>query len=63
MREATLINIADMYPSMNATVFRLSLLRAVEQAQSGKKEVQNPNAWLKAAFQQNGKTADHGTRP
>ena len=55
MREATLINIADMYPSMNATVFRLSLLRAVEQAQSGKKEVQNPNAWLKAAFQQNGK--------
>ena len=55
IREATLVNIADMYPSMNATVFRLSLLRAVEQAQSGKKEVQNPNAWLKAAFQQNGK--------
>ncbi len=54
IREATLVNIADMYPSMNATVFRLSILRAVEQAQSGKKEVQNPNAWLKAAFQQNG---------
>ena len=55
VREATLIDIADMYPSMNATVFRLSLLRAVEQAQSGKKEVQNPNAWLKAAFEQNGR--------
>ena len=55
VREATLTDIADMYPSMNATVFRLSLLRAVEQAQSGKKEVQNPNAWLKAAFEQNGR--------
>ena len=55
IREATLVDIADMYPSMNATVFRLSLLRAVEQAQSGKKEVQNPNAWLKAAFEQNGR--------
>ena len=55
VREATLVDIADMYPSMNATVFRLSLLRAVEQAQSGKKEVQHPNAWLKAAFEQNGR--------
>ena len=55
IREATLVDIADMYPSMNATVFRLSLLRAVEQAHSGKKEVQHPNAWLKAAFEQNGR--------
>ena len=54
IREATVIKIADMFPTMNATVFRLSLRQAVEQAQSGKKKVQNPNAWLKAAFEQNG---------
>ena len=54
IREATLLAIADLYLSMNVTVFRLSLRQAVEQAQSGKKKIQNPNAWLKAAFEQNG---------
>ena len=54
IREATVIEIADMFPTMNATVFRLSVRQAVEQAQAGKKEIQNPNAWLKAAFEQNG---------
>lgn len=54
IREATLITIADSYPEMDKTTFRLSLLRAVEQAKEGKTVVRNANAWLKAAFEKNG---------
>lgn len=54
IREATLIAIADYYPDMDPTTFRLSLLRAVEQAREGKAKIKKPNAWLKAAFEQNG---------
>lgn len=54
IREATLITIADYYPDMDPTTFRLSLLRAVEQAREGKTPIKHTNAWLKAAFEQNG---------
>ena len=54
IREATLITIADSYPDMDKTIFRLSLLRAVEQAKEGKTAVRNANAWLRAAFEKNG---------
>ena len=54
IREATLITIADAYPEMDNTTFRLSLLRAVEQAKEGKTVIHNANAWLKAAFEKNG---------
>ena len=54
IREATLISIADMYPSMNTTIFRLSLRRATEQEKVGKTKVRHHNAWLRAAFEKNG---------
>ena len=54
IREATLVAIADAYPEMDKTTFRLSLLRAVEQAKEGKPVIRNANAWLKAAFEKNG---------
>ena len=54
IREATLTTIADYYPDMDPTTFRLSLLRAVEQAKEGKAPIKHPNAWLKAAFEKNG---------
>ena len=54
IREATLITIADSYPEMDKTTFRLSLLRAAEQAKEGKTIIRNANAWLKAAFEKNG---------
>ena len=54
IREATLINIADSYPDMDKTTFRLSLLRAIEQAEEGKTAIRNANAWLKMAFEKNG---------
>ena len=54
IREATLTTIADYYPDMDPTTFRLSLLRAVEQAREGKAKIKHPNAWLKAAFEKNG---------
>ena len=54
IREATLITIADSYPEMDKTTFRLSLLRAVEQAKEGNTVIRNANAWLKAAFEKNG---------
>jgi hypothetical protein len=38
---------------MTALEFRLSLLRLIEQAQTGKQAVKNPKAWLKAAFEKN----------
>ena len=54
IREATLVTIADSYPDMDKTTFRLSLLRAIEQAEEGKTDIRNANAWLKAAFEKNG---------
>ena len=54
IREATLITIADYYPDMDPTTFRLSLLQALEQAREGKAVIKKPNAWLKAAFEKNG---------
>ncbi len=48
------MTIADAYPEMDKTTFRLSLLRAVEQAKEGKPVIRNANAWLKAAFEKNG---------
>lgn len=54
IREATLTTIADYYPDMDPTTFRLSLLRAVEQAREGKAKIKHTNAWLKAAFEKNG---------
>ena len=39
---------------MNKTTFRLSLLRAVEQAKEGKPIIRNANAWLKAAVEKSG---------
>ena len=54
IREATLVTIADFYPEMDKTTFRLSLLRAAEQAKEGKPVIRNANAWLKAAFEKNG---------
>ena len=54
IREATLITIADSYPDMDKTTFRLSLLRAIKQAEEGKTAVRNANAWLRAAFEKNG---------
>ena len=40
-------------PEMDQTTFRLSLLRAVEQAKEGKPVTRNAKAWLKAAFEKN----------
>ena len=54
IREPTLIQIADTFPSMTALEFRLSLKRLIQQASTGKQVIQNPNAWLKAAFEKNG---------
>src|SRR5215813_3666954 len=54
IREQTLIQIADAFPTMTALEFRLSLRRLVDQAKSGKQVIQNPNAWLKASFERNG---------
>jgi hypothetical protein len=54
IREQTLIQIADAFPTMTAIEFRLSLLHLVDQAKNGKPTVHNPNAWLKASFERNG---------
>lgn len=54
IREQTLIQIADAFPTMTALEFRLSLRRLVDQAKNGKQTIQNPNAWLKASFERNG---------
>jgi hypothetical protein len=53
IREQTLIQIADAFPTMTALEFRLSLRRLVDQAKSGKQAIHNPNAWLKASFERN----------
>ena len=54
IREQTLVQIADAFPVMTALQFRLSLRRLIEQANTSKSTIQNPNAWLKAAFEKNG---------
>ena len=54
IREQTLIQIADTFPTMTAIEFRLSLLYLIDQAKQGKPTVHNPNAWLKASFERNG---------
>jgi hypothetical protein len=54
IREQTLIQIADAFPTMTAIELRLSLLHLVDQAKNGKPTVHNPNAWLKASFERNG---------
>jgi len=53
IREQTLLQIADAFPTMTAFEFRLSLRRLVDQAKSGKQAIHNPNAWLKASFERN----------
>lgn len=53
IREQTLIQIADAFPTMTALEFRLSLLHLIDQAKNGKTTVHNPNAWLKASFERN----------
>jgi len=55
IREQTLIQIADVLPEMTAIEFRLSLTYLVEQAKQAKEPVRNPNAWVKAAFEKNGR--------
>jgi hypothetical protein len=55
IREQTLIQIADALPDMTAIEFRLSLSYLVSQAQQTKTEIRNHNAWVKAAFEKNGK--------
>jgi hypothetical protein len=54
IREQTLVQIADTFPEMTVLEFRMSLRRLIEQADTGKQTIQNPNAWLKAAFEKNG---------
>jgi hypothetical protein len=53
IREQTLIKIAEAFPDMSLLELRRSIRYLVEQAQTGKSPVQNPNAWLKAAFERN----------
>jgi hypothetical protein len=54
IREQTLMKIAEAFPDMSLLEFRRSIRYLVEQAQTAKHPVQNPNAWLKAAFERNG---------
>jgi hypothetical protein len=54
IREQTLVQIAESFPSMTAIEFRLSLAYLVEQAKKSKQPIRNHNAWVKAAFEKNG---------
>jgi hypothetical protein len=54
IREQTLIKIAETFPTMSGLEFRRSIRYLVEQAKTAKQAIQNPNAWLKAAFERNG---------
>jgi hypothetical protein len=54
IREQTLVKIAETFPEMSALEFRRSLRYLVEQSKTAKQAIQNPNAWLKAAFERNG---------
>jgi hypothetical protein len=55
IREQTLIQIADTLPEMTAIEFRLSLTYLIEQAKQAREPIRNPNAWVKAAFEKNGR--------
>jgi hypothetical protein len=39
---------------MSPLEFRRSIRYMVEQSKTSKQAIQNPNAWLKAAFERNG---------
>jgi hypothetical protein len=54
IREQTLVKIIESFPEMSALEFRRSIRYLVEQAKNAKHPIQNPNAWLKAAFERNG---------
>jgi hypothetical protein len=54
IREQTLTKIAEAFPDMSALEFRRSIRYLVEQSKTAKRAIQNPNAWLKAAFERNG---------
>jgi hypothetical protein len=55
IREQTLMQIANTLPDMTAIEFRLSLSYLMEQAKKAKKPIRNPNAWIRAAFEKNGR--------
>ncbi len=50
IRERTLIEIARSFPRMTLIELRRSLMLLVQQASKGRPQIQNHNAWLKAAF-------------
>jgi hypothetical protein len=54
IREQTLVKIIEAFPEMSALEFRRSIRYLVEQSKTAKHAIQNPNAWLKAAFERNG---------
>ena len=54
IREQTLTKIAETFPNMSVLEFRRSIRYLIEQAKTTKQTIQNPNAWLKAAFERNG---------
>lgn len=54
IREQTLIKIAETFPDMSPLEFRRSIRYLVEQSKTARQPIQNPNAWLKAAFERNG---------
>jgi hypothetical protein len=54
IREQTLVKIIEAFPEMSALEFRRSIRYLVEQSKTAKHVIQNPNAWLKAAFERNG---------
>ncbi len=54
IREQTLMKIAEAFPYMSSLEFRRSIRYLIEQAKTAKQTIQNPNAWLKAAFERNG---------
>ncbi len=53
IRERTLVEIARSFPSMTSLEFRRSLFLLIEQVTKSQTEIQNHNAWLKAAFAKN----------
>jgi hypothetical protein len=54
IREQTLVKIIEAFPEISALEFRRSIRYLVEQSKTAKQPIQNPNAWLKAAFERNG---------
>jgi hypothetical protein len=53
VRERTLTEVARTYPHMTLIEFRRSITHLVDQAAKSKTQIQNHNAWLKAAFAKN----------